>query len=56
MPFLEPRKTNTPHRCTLPGRVLHAEGTRWKCDECGAVYCLQSIRDRGVSELSWIRE
>lgn len=55
MSFLEPRKPNRPHICPKPS-TSYPEGTRWQCDECAAIYCLEDIRDRGVSEIYWKRE
>ena len=55
MSFLPPRQTIQPHVCNKPPRNM-AEMTRWKCDDCGKIYCLEWIRDRGVSELNWQEE
>lgn len=52
-PYLEPRKLTHKHVCNKPTPLHLKEGTRWQCGDCGNIYCLEWIRDRGVLELYW---
>ena len=59
MVFLSPRE-EVKHVCKMPDApvAFYAEGTRWMCEDydCNAIYCVEMVRDRGVSNLEWVLE
>lgn len=57
MGFLTPRRVDRPHICDQPSSPnAHAEGTRWQCDDCGAIHCVEQRMDRGSPECQWVLE
>ena len=55
MGFLTPDPYGGIHHCTKPERpgTLGA-GTRWQCDDCGAIYRVEMVWDRNIMSLEWV--
>lgn len=54
MGFLTPEPINRPHYCERPVPYWIAEGTRWQCDDCAAIYRLEPVTDRNITALEWV--
>lgn len=56
MGFLTPEPLQTPHYCRWPSDPKrYREGTRWQCDECHAIYRIEPVMDRNITQLEWVK-
>ena len=54
MGFLEPKPQ--PHKCAKPSERQHPAGTRWQCDDCETIYCLEMGVQYNETFKYWHRE